>query len=138
MPARIDPGTAALLLLPPLLWAGNAIVGRALVGEFPPLALSLWRWTLALALIAPFTALALWRERGVIRQWWGPLLAISAVGVGVGQYHSRQYLALPTAKRAVGDADCRLGADHHPDRRRLLFRRPHRSPPMARRHHFRL
>lgn len=69
MPARIDPGTAALLLLPPLLWAGNAIVGRALAGEFPPLALSLWRWTLALALIAPFTALALWRERGVIRQW---------------------------------------------------------------------
>ncbi|MEF9943893.1 MAG: hypothetical protein RR758_06895 [Burkholderiaceae bacterium] len=51
------------------MWAGNAIVGRALVGEFPPLALSLWRWTLALALIAPFTALALRRERGVIRQW---------------------------------------------------------------------
>ncbi len=95
MSHRIDPGTAGLLLLPPLLWAGNAIVGRALVGEFPPLALAFWRWTLALALIAPFTAATLWRQRELVRQWWGPLVAISAVGVGL--YNSLQYLALQTA-----------------------------------------
>jgi len=87
--------TVGLLLLPPLLWAGNAIVGRALVGDFPPFALSFWRWTLALVLIAPFTAAELWRQRQVLRQWIGPLLAISAAGVGL--YNSLQYLALQSA-----------------------------------------
>lgn len=95
MTSRLTPGTAGLLLVPPLMWAGNAIVGRALVGEFPPLALSFWRWALALALIAPFTVATLWRERALLRQWWWPLLAISAVGVGL--YNSLQYLALQTA-----------------------------------------
>lgn len=95
MTSRLTPGTAGLLLVPPLMWAGNAIVGRALVGEFPPLALSFWRWALALALIAPFTVGTLWRQRALLRQWWAPLLAISAVGVGL--YNSLQYLALQTA-----------------------------------------
>lgn len=95
MNPRLNAGTAGLLLVPPLMWAGNAIVGRALVGEFPPLALSFWRWALAFALIAPFTAATLWRQRALLRQGWWPLLAISAVGVGL--YNSLQYLALQTA-----------------------------------------
>ena len=47
-----------LLALPPLFWAGNALVGRAVVGQVPPLALAFWRWVVALALALPFT----WRE----------------------------------------------------------------------------
>jgi drug/metabolite transporter (DMT)-like permease len=70
-------------------------VGRALVGQFPPLALSFLRWALAFAVIAPFTLPLLWRQRAVLRAWAGPLLAISAVGVAA--YNSLQYLALQTS-----------------------------------------
>ncbi len=40
----LDRNTAFLLTLPPLFWAGNAVLARMLVGEVPPLALSLLRW----------------------------------------------------------------------------------------------
>ncbi|MBD8493671.1 DMT family transporter [Pseudomonas syringae] len=43
-----------LLVLPPLFWAGNFIVGRAVRDSLPPMSLSLWRWVIALALILPF------------------------------------------------------------------------------------
>lgn len=95
MHTRLDARTAGLLLLPPVFWAGNALVGRALVGQFPPLALSFLRWALAFAVIAPFTLPALWRQRALLREWALPLLAISAVGVGA--YNSLQYLALQTS-----------------------------------------
>jgi len=91
----LNPSTAVLLLLPPLLWAGNAVVGRALVGQFPPLALSFARWALALVLLAPFALGALRSHRGAIRAQL-PLLAWTAL-LGVGCYNSLQYLALQTS-----------------------------------------
>ena len=93
--ARLSPTTTALLVAPPLVWAGNAVLGRALVGEFPPLALSFWRWTLAFTLIAPFAATSIWQHRAVIRTHW-PLLAWTSL-LGVGCYNSLQYLALQTS-----------------------------------------
>ena len=44
---RITPRTALLMTLPPLLWAGNAVVGRLTVGSVPPLTLNFLRWVLA-------------------------------------------------------------------------------------------
>lgn len=42
-------GNAYLLLtLAPLFWAGNFVVGRAILTEAPPVALAFWRWVLAL------------------------------------------------------------------------------------------
>ena len=93
--ARLSAATAALLVAPPLFWAGNAVLARALVGEFPPLALSFWRWALAFALIAPFAATSVWRHRSVIRAHL-PLLAWTSL-LGVGCYNSLQYLALQTS-----------------------------------------
>jgi drug/metabolite transporter (DMT)-like permease len=95
MARALSPSTTALLLLPPLLWAGNAVVGRALVGQFPPLALSFARWALALVLLAPFTLRAVRAHLGVIRAQL-PLLALTAL-LGVGCYNSLQYLALQTS-----------------------------------------
>lgn len=91
----LSPSTTVLLLLPPLLWAGNAVVGRALVGHFPPLALSFARWALALLLLAPFALRAVLADRNVIRAHL-PLLAWTAL-LGVGCYNSLQYLALQTS-----------------------------------------
>jgi hypothetical protein len=34
--ARLTPSTIALLLIPPLMWAGNAVVGRMMQGAIPP------------------------------------------------------------------------------------------------------
>ena len=93
--ARLSPTTTALLVAPPLFWAGNAVLARALVGEFPPMALSFWRWTLAFVVIAPFAATSIWQHRAVIRAHL-PLLAWTSL-LGVGCYNSLQYLALQTS-----------------------------------------
>ena len=43
-----------VLLLPPLFWAGNFIVGRAVSAELGAITMSFYRWLLALCLLAPF------------------------------------------------------------------------------------
>ena len=95
MPQRLSGSTTALLIAPPLFWAGNAVLARALVGEFPPLALSFWRWTLAFAVLAPFAAASVWQHRSVILAHLQLLAWISLLGVGC--YNSLQYLALQTS-----------------------------------------
>jgi drug/metabolite transporter (DMT)-like permease len=93
--SRLTPSTAALLLLPPLFWAGNAVVGRALVGHFPPLALSFWRWTLAFLILLPFASRAIRAHHEVIRAHWRVLATVSFLGVAC--YNSLQYVALQTS-----------------------------------------
>jgi len=95
MRRQLTAATAALLLAPPLFWAGNAVVARALVGEFPPLALSFARWALALLLILPFAMGGLREAWPRLRGQWPLLMGISALGVGC--YNSLQYLALQTS-----------------------------------------
>lgn len=48
-----------LLPLPPLFWAGNLVLGRALADTFPPVSLAVGRWLVALACLAPFVLGAL-------------------------------------------------------------------------------
>lgn len=43
-----------LLTLTPLFWAGNAVAGRAVAGHFPPITLSILRWTTAFLIALPF------------------------------------------------------------------------------------
>lgn len=94
MKAALTPRIALLLVLPPLLWAGNAVVGRALVGHVGPLALNALRWWIALVLIAPL-AWRLWHTRAAIRV---RLVHLALLGlVGVGSYNALQYLALHTS-----------------------------------------
>lgn len=92
---KLDTATALLLVAPPLFWAGNAVLARALVGEFPPLALSFFRWALAFVVLAPFAARSVWRHRSVIRSHFALLAWTSLLGVGC--YNSLQYLALQTS-----------------------------------------
>jgi drug/metabolite transporter (DMT)-like permease len=92
---RLDPATAALLTLPPLFWAGNAVAARLLVGDVPPVALSLARWVIAFALLLPFTWQEVIRHRGVFARHWRILLLIGPLGVGA--YNTLQYIALQTS-----------------------------------------
>ena len=89
---RLSAGTLAMLALPPLLWAGNAVVGRLMVGQIAPLALSFFRWFFALLALLPFAAGGLWRGRELLRRHW---LVLARQGLlGVACYNSLQYVAL--------------------------------------------
>ena len=92
--SALSPRVALLMTMPPLMWAGNAIVGRLLVGHVPPLTLNLVRWLLAALLLAPLGWRAL-RDWRAIAAAWPYLLAIGCFGVGA--YNAFQYLALTTS-----------------------------------------
>ena len=91
---RLTPRLTLLLTLPPLLWAGNAVVGRLMVGQVPPLTLNLVRWLITGLLLLPLGWRAL-RPLAALTRRWPYLLAIGVLGVGL--YNSLQYLALVTS-----------------------------------------
>jgi drug/metabolite transporter (DMT)-like permease len=91
----LDRRTAFLLTLPPLFWAGNAVFARLLVGEMPPLVLSLLRWLLALGIFLPFAWRALAEHRVALRAAWKDIALIGLLGVGA--YNTFQYLAVQTS-----------------------------------------
>lgn len=81
-----------LAMLPPLFWAGNFVLARALHTEIPPIALSFWRWALALLILLPFVWRGLWRQRAALRRH-GALLTLFAV-LGITTYNTFAYLGL--------------------------------------------
>ncbi|MDE2147067.1 MAG: DMT family transporter [Burkholderiales bacterium] len=125
---KLTPRLALLMTLPPLLWAGNAVVGRLMAGQVPPLTLNLLRWSLVAAILLPLRWRALVPPSRLLQRW--PYLM--AIGLfGVGAYNALQYLALVTSSPlnvtlvaaslpvwmlAVGA----LGFGERPTRRQLL------------------
>ena len=53
MTQRLSPGTIALLVVPPFMWAANAVVGRMVHELISPMTLNFLRWALALLLLLP-------------------------------------------------------------------------------------
>lgn len=94
MQQRLTLPTAALLTVPPLLWAGNAVVGRLMDGLVPPITLNFLRWALALLVLLP---LAGWVLRPTSPLWpaWRRYALLGLLGVGC--YNALQYLALKTS-----------------------------------------
>ncbi len=92
---RLSPTTLLLLLAPPLLWAGNAVVGRMMQGVIPPVTLNFLRWVLALALLLPMAG---WVVRSGARGMWPHWRRFALLGLlGVGCYNALQYVALKTS-----------------------------------------
>lgn len=56
------------LITPPLLWAGNVIVARAVRNDIPPLTLSFGRWVISLLILLPFAWAAVRRDRALYRR----------------------------------------------------------------------
>ena len=83
-----------LLLLPPLFWAGNVVLARGVVDLIPPVAMSFWRWTIALMLLAPFTWQQLRRDWPVAVTGW-KILALAAF-VGIACFNLLLYSAVHT------------------------------------------
>jgi drug/metabolite transporter (DMT)-like permease len=97
----LSPRLAFLMTLPPLLWAGNAVVGRLMAGGAnagqpdaalaPPLTLNLMRWALTALILLPLA----WRALLPLSRIRQRLPYLFAVGLlGVGAFNSLQYLAL--------------------------------------------
>lgn len=84
-----------LLLCPPVFWAINTVIGRALAGHFPPLALTFGRWSLAFLFLLPFACMAVRRHRAILWRHWRATLVLAILGVGL--YNSLLYTALVTS-----------------------------------------
>ena len=94
MNQRLTPGTALLLALPPLLWAGNAVVGRLVNTLIGPMTLNFLRWLLAFVILLPLAHRVLRPESSLWPRW----KRFALLGLlGVGCYNALQYLALQTS-----------------------------------------
>lgn len=79
-PSHVSP--YLLLTLANLFWAGNWIVSRAFRGELPPVALSFWRWVVALLCLLPLALPHVRRDWPQLRAAWPMLLLYGALGTG--------------------------------------------------------
>jgi drug/metabolite transporter (DMT)-like permease len=71
-----------LLAVAALLWSGNFVIGRAVVGRVPPVAFAFWRWAVALAVLLPLTRRGLQAAAPVLRRSWKVVVALGILGVG--------------------------------------------------------
>jgi drug/metabolite transporter (DMT)-like permease len=91
---RISPFTALLLTVPPLLWAGNAIVGRLVNPMVPPVTLNFLRWAIAFLILLPLGR-AIFRRGSGLWTHWRRFTLLGLLGIGV--YNALQYLALESS-----------------------------------------
>jgi drug/metabolite transporter (DMT)-like permease len=92
--ALTRPWAFVVLTVAMAIAAGNPVVGRAVVADVPPMALTFWRFVAAVAVLALFGALPLWRQRAVFLRHWKMLLAMGAPGIA--GYNAFLYLGVQT------------------------------------------
>jgi drug/metabolite transporter (DMT)-like permease len=87
---KTEPRLAAtlLLLVAPLFFSSNLIIGRGAVGAVEPATLAFWRWLLAFVILLPFTATALIRHKAALHAlgwkiWFAGFLGMVVCGVGI-------------------------------------------------------
>jgi drug/metabolite transporter (DMT)-like permease len=91
---RLSPSTVLLLTVPPLLWAGNAVVGRLVRDLVSPLTLNFVRWVIAFVLLLPLA----WPVLRPSSPLWAHWKRYAVLGLlGIGCYNAFQYLALQTS-----------------------------------------
>ena len=91
---HIDLRVMLYLMLAALLWAGNAVVGRLLVGEISPLLLSTVRCLVAMVVLLPF-GVSIFKAHSDL---WKNKKRFLLLGLfGLGGYNMLLYLAIQTA-----------------------------------------
>lgn len=94
MSQRLTPTAIAYLVLPPLLWAGNAVVGRSISPLVSAMSFNLMRWLLAFAILLLLARQVLRRESPLWPQW----RRFAVLGLlGTSGYNALNYLALHTS-----------------------------------------
>jgi drug/metabolite transporter (DMT)-like permease len=91
---QLNLATVFYLLTATILWAGNAIAGRALVGSVSPITLTAVRWGAAALILLPFG----WRIFKPGSPLWKNKTRFLILGLfGVGSYNVLLYSALQTS-----------------------------------------
>jgi drug/metabolite transporter (DMT)-like permease len=90
-----------LLILTTLFWSGNFVLSRGMHAAIPPLALSFWRWLVALLILLFFAHRHCWNQRHLIREHYRFILLQGLLGVT--GFNTLLYLAMhsTTAINAV-------------------------------------
>jgi drug/metabolite transporter (DMT)-like permease len=94
MTQKLTPTAATLLVIPPMLWAGNAVVGRVVSPMVSPMTLNLLRWSIAFLVLLPLASKVLRGDSPLWQQWrhFGFMSLLSTSG-----YNALLYLALNTS-----------------------------------------
>ena len=91
---QLNLATVFYLLTATILWAGNAIAGRALVGSVSPITLTAVRWGAAALILLPFG----WQIFKPGSPLWKNKIRFLILGLfGVGSYNVLLYSALQTS-----------------------------------------
>jgi drug/metabolite transporter (DMT)-like permease len=94
MSHRLSTRTVFLLTLPPLLWAGNAVVGRLVHDMLPPVLLNFLRWLIALLILLPLAG-PVFRPSSALWRHWKQYAMLGLLGIGM--YNALQYMALQSS-----------------------------------------
>lgn len=89
-----------LLTLANLFWAGNWIVGRGMRADVPPIALSYWRWIIALACLLPLAWPYLKRDRAQLAAGWRWVVVLGVLGTSL--YNALTYIGLQQTEAVNG------------------------------------
>jgi len=82
-----------IMVLPPLFWAGNFVVGRSVVSEqVAPITLSFWRWSLAMLILLPFVIKPIWQQRKIIQKYFWQILLLAVLSIT--SFNTLAYIAL--------------------------------------------
>jgi len=90
-----------LLLLAISFWSGNWILGRAMRADVPPIALSFWRWTVALVCLLPWAWRHLCAQRQELLRHWRTLLVLGCFGGACNSATTYIALNMTTATNGV-------------------------------------
>jgi len=90
--ARLWHAPWLLLSLTALFWSGNAVVGRAVTADIPPVALSFWRWMIAACVVLVVARARIRDDIPTLRRHW-PLMAVLAF-LGVSSFNTLLYWGL--------------------------------------------
>jgi len=80
------------LIVPPILWAGNSVIGKYAGDFIGPFSLSFYRWLFASALLLTVATGPLYRSRRILLRNWKPLLVLGILGTGI--FNTLLYLGL--------------------------------------------
>jgi drug/metabolite transporter (DMT)-like permease len=84
----------AFAVLACVIWSGNFIVARAFIKDVPPIALSLFRWSVATLILFPFTIRQFWLEKHIVFQHKQYFFWTSVFGVAI--FNTFLYIAAHT------------------------------------------
>lgn len=89
-----------ILTLPPLFWAGNFVLGRAVRGDIPPVTLSFIRWSIAIVILLPFAWRPLKQDMTLYWQYRWKILGVALLGAAA--FNSLVYIGLKTTTATNG------------------------------------